>query len=161
MFDNYLEKWHIVAAKQAAGTESVDGTEPVDGTATVDGTEPVENEEITEAEGEAEGGKNKKGKITRLPGKYTKKKAGACKYSGWSHAGMTQFNELHEMVKEDRACPQSEAMECELLAFCRKQAGVVGKEQHEQQDGMSVDSITLETAEAMMPVEAAWDSDDD
>jgi hypothetical protein len=74
---------------------------------------------------------------------------------------MKRFNELHQIVKEDRACPQSEAMECELLAFCRTQAVMknAGDDQHEQQDGTG--NNRLETAEAIMPVEAARDSDDD
>ena len=76
---------------------------------------------------------------------------------------MKRFNELHQMVKEDRACPQSEAMERELLAFCRTQAGMknAGNDQHEEQDGTGAGNNRLESAEAMMPVEAAWDSDND
>ena len=108
LIENYLEKWKIMAANVTAGNELVDSTEPVD------------NDNTTEAE--ADGGQKKK-KIRRIPGKFTEKQSGKCKYSGWSHEGMKRFNELHQMVKEDRACPQSEAMERELLAFCRTQPG--------------------------------------
>ena len=148
LIENYLEKWKIMAANVTAGNELVDSTEPVD------------NDNTTEAE--ADGGQKKK-KIRRIPGKFTEKQSGKCKYSGWSHEGMKRFNELHQMVKEDRACPQSEAMERELLAFCRTQAGMknAGDDQHEQQDGTGAGNNRLETAEAIMPVEAAWDSDDD
>jgi hypothetical protein len=54
-------------------------------------------------------------------------------------------------------------MERELLAFCRTQAGMknAGDDQHEQQDGTGAGNNRLETAEAIMPLEAAWDSDDD
>jgi hypothetical protein len=147
LIDNYLDKWKIKAANVTAGNESVDSTEPVN------------DNNTTEAE--ADGGQKKK-KISRLPGKFTEKQSGKCKYSGWSHEGMKRFNELHQMVKEDRACPQSEGMERELLAFCRTQAGMKNAGD-EQQDGTGggAGNNSLPTAEAMMPVEAAWDSDDD
>ena len=148
LIDNYLDKWKIKAANVTAGNESVDSS-----------TEPVNDNNTTEAE--ADGGQKKK-KISRLPGKFTEKQSGKCKYSGWSHEGMKRFNELHQMVKEDRACPQSEGMERELLAFCRTQAGMKNAGD-EQQDGTGggAGNNRLPTAEAMMPVEAAWDSDDD
>jgi hypothetical protein len=147
LIENYLEKWKIKAANVTAGNELVDSTEPVD------------NDNTTEAE--ADGGQKNKKKIRRLPGKFTEKQSGKCKYSGWSHKGINRFNELHQMVKEDRTCPQSEAMERELLAFDRTQAGMknAGDDQHEQQDSTGAGNNRLETAEAMMPVESAWDSD--
>jgi hypothetical protein len=149
LIENYLEKWKIKAANVTAGNELVDSTEPVD------------NDNTMEAE--ADGGQKKK-KIKRLPGNFTKKQSGKCKYSRWSHEGVKRFNEPHQMVKEDRAWPQSEAMESELLAFCRTKAGMKNAgsdDQHEQQDGTGAGNNRLETAEAMMPVEAAWDSDND
>ena len=151
LIDNYLDKWKIKAANGTAGNESVASTEPV-------------NNDNTTEEAEAEGGQpQKKKKIRRLPGKFTEKQSGKCKFSGWSHEGMKRFNELHQMVKEDRACPQSQGMERELLAFCRTQAGMknAGDDPHEQEDGTGAGNNRLTTAEAMMPVEAAWDSDDD
>ena len=36
-----------------------------------------------------------------------------------------------------------------------------GNDQHEQQDSTGAGNNRLETAEAMMLIEAAWDSDDD
>ncbi|KAI2490554.1 hypothetical protein MHU86_24032 [Fragilaria crotonensis] len=57
-----------------------------------------------------------------MAGKYTKK-AGQCKYSGWSRDGISQFNALRKVVEEDRACPEAEQMEKELMRFCRASAG--------------------------------------
>jgi hypothetical protein len=37
------------------------------------------------------------------------------KYGGWSDQGMTRFNELYDLVKEDRRCRQAAAMEKEFL----------------------------------------------
>jgi hypothetical protein len=142
LIDNYLEKWKILAEEETAGTK---------------GAELVDNDNTTEAEG----GPTKK-KPRRLPGKFTEKQSGKCKYSGWNHVGMKRFNELLIMIKEDRACPQSEGMERELLAFCRKQAGMkdAGNEQHQQQDGTGADNNRLQTAGAMVPVETTWDESD-
>jgi hypothetical protein len=59
----------------------------------------------------------------------TLKKSGHCKYGGWSRDGTSRFNELYNLVAEDRSCPQAEAMETELLAFCRKEMGVGGPQE--------------------------------
>ena len=55
-------------------------------------------------------------------------------------------------------------MEQELMAFCRKRAG--GKmnadnNQEDRLDGNGARNNVQETVEAMVPVEADWDSDDD
>ncbi len=84
LIENYLEKWKIMAADVTAGNELVDSTELVDN----------DNTTEAEAEAEADGGQKKK-KIKRLPGKFTEKQSGKCKYSGLSHEGMKRFNELH------------------------------------------------------------------
>ncbi|KAI2489636.1 hypothetical protein MHU86_24949 [Fragilaria crotonensis] len=92
------------------------------------------------------------------------KKAGQCKYSGWSRDGISQFNALRKVVEEDRACPEAEQMEKELMRFCRASAGKknAGDNQDDELDaGGAAPNNTLERAEAMVPVEADWDSDDD
>jgi hypothetical protein len=136
LIDNYLEKWKT-------GAELVDKDNPT----------------------EADDGQNMTTKKTkRQAGKYTEKKKGTCKYGGWSDDGIRQFNALRIMVKENRACPQSKDMERELLAFCRTRAGLKnarGDERQEQHDGTGADNNALETAVAKVPVEAAWDSDDE
>ena len=68
------------------------------------------------------------------------------------------------MIKDNRACPQSKDMERELLAFCRTRAGLknaIGNERQEQHDCTGADNNASETAVAKVPVEAAWDSDDE
>jgi hypothetical protein len=143
LIDNYLEKWETILE---AGKESAD-------------TEPVNNNNTAHADGEANG-RQKKRRTKRLPGKYTEKKSGHCKYGGWSRAGMARFNQLYKLVHDDRASPQSEKMERELLAFCRTQAGMSDKQHDEQQEGGIRGDNAPERMEAM-PIEAAWDSDND
>jgi len=55
-----------------------------------------------------------------IRGKFTVQNSGTCKYGGWSHAGMRRFNELYDLVVEDRACPQAAAVEKEFLDYCVK-----------------------------------------
>ena len=101
---------------------------------------------------------SRKRRRKRVPGKNTKKKSGHCKYGGWSRAGMVRFNQLYNLVHCDRASPQSEIIERELLAFCRAQAGINDERHDEQQEG----GIRGENAPEIiyaMPIEAAWDSD--
>ena len=146
LIDNYLEKW-----KQRVATEEEEE---------IAGGEPVENRGLTVVEDSGGTTTNKK-RTKRLPGKYTvKSKSGACKFSGWSPVGMARFNELHNIVKEDRACVQCEVMERELLAFCRNKAGM--KSDGDQQEGTAGDGVNaIDTVQAMVAVEAAWDSDND
>ena len=143
LIDNYLEKWETILE---AGEESAN-------------TEPVNNTNTAEADTEAKG-RQKKKRTKRLPGKYTEKKSGHCKYGGWSRAGMARFNQLYSLVNDDRASPQSEKMEHELLAFCRAHAGMNIERHTEQQEGSISGDNALETADAI-PIEAAWDSDND
>ncbi|MGL6009651.1 MAG: hypothetical protein ACRC1D_09370 [Culicoidibacterales bacterium] len=97
-------------------------------------------------------------KQPRVRGKYTSVKSGHCKYGGWSHAGMARFNELYKIVEMDRASSVAEAMERELLAFCRKQMGSKhGLDVEQSQEGDNAEAIV--DTEARI-VEAAWDLDD-
>ena len=146
LIDNYLEKWKVVADEEAGGT----------------GPRTENNGTTTEAETGSGQGIQKKAR--RMAGKYTQKKAGQCKYSGWSRDGISQFNALRKVVEEDRACPEAEQMEKELMRFCRASAGKknAGDNQDDELDaGGAAPNNTLERAEAMVPVEADWDSDDD
>jgi hypothetical protein len=109
--------------------------------------------------GEAEdNGRQGKKTTAKLSGNYTEKKSGHCKYGRWSRAGMARFNQLYSLVNDNRASVQPEKMECELLAFCRTQAGMSDEQHDEQQDGVTSGNNALETAKAMA-VEATWDSD--
>ncbi len=109
LINNYLAKWATIL--EAGGEKSAD-TEPA-----------VNNNNTADADGEANG-RQKKRRTKGLPGKYTEKKSGHCKYGGWSRAGMARFNQLYNLVHSNRASPQLEIMECKLLAFCRAQAGI-------------------------------------
>ena len=53
-------------------------------------------------------------------GKFTIQNSGTCKYGGWSHDGMKRFNELYDLVVEDRACSQAATVEKEFLDYCVK-----------------------------------------
>ena len=68
------------------------------------------------------------------------------------------------MVEEDRACPEAEQMERKLMRFCRTSAGkknLGDNQHHDELDGSIGPNDTMGAAEAMVPVEADWDSDDD
>ena len=67
------------------------------------------------------------------------------------------------MVKEDRACPEAEQMEREVMRFCRNTAKTknTGNNKDDELDGSAAPTDTLPTEETMMPVEAYWDSDGD
>jgi hypothetical protein len=86
---------------------------------------------------------------------------GHCKYGGWNSAGIQQFNALRKQVEQDRACPQAEQMEKELMAFCRTSAGGKINADNNQDNGNGACNNMQETVEAMVPVETDWDSDDD
>ena len=58
-----------------------------------------------------------------IRGRFTIQNSGTCKYGGWSHAGMRRFNELYDLVVEDRACLQAAAVEKEFLDYCVKERG--------------------------------------
>jgi hypothetical protein len=110
-----------------------------------------------DAAGTNEQGKRKQ---PRQRGKYTAKKSGHCKYGGWSREGTKQFNQFYKLVQEDRTCPQADAMEKELMAFCRKsQKGGRdhdGGDKQQQDEGNTAESDVIEAS----LVEAAWDLDD-
>lgn len=135
LLDNYLDKW-IVQAEE----EETAGTKPE--AETIDGQE-----------------KNKRTK--RIAGKYTEKKKGHCKYGGWSSAGMARFNQLYSLVKEDRASAKAEEMERELMAFSRARAGLHDIDDEQREGGTSSNDIELDETAESIPVEAAWDSDND
>ena len=97
LIDNYLEKWKTILGVEEQSADA----------------EAVGNTNMT---GEAQaGGRQKKKAAKKLPGKYTEKKSGHCKYGGWSHAGMARFNQQYSLVNDDTASAQSEQMEHELL----------------------------------------------
>ena len=135
LIDNYLDKW----------------------TTSLTLVEEEEEEEEEEVQTASLTNSRKKGKpqAKKQPGKYTeKRKTGTCKFSGWSPAGMARFNELYNMVTLDRKSANAEEMERALLAFCRKEAKMndVGNGQKEGDAVLVADAI---------PIEAAWDSNND
>ncbi len=67
---------------------------------------------------------------------------------------MARLNQLYNLVHSNRASPQSEIMECELLAFCRAQAGINDEPQDEQQEGDTRGENAPKIMDAM-PIEAA------
>jgi hypothetical protein len=142
LIDNYMEKWISALAPE----ENME-------------TDAVAHDSNN---GPGEVGTNasnqKKKGTKRIPGKYTAKKNGHCKYGGWSRAGTARFNELYSLVQEDRASPQSEQMEHELMVYCRAKAEIDDGNAQGEQEGQS-DNNALEGTE-VMPVEAAWDLDD-
>ena len=73
---------------------------------------------------------------------------------------MARFNQLYSLVKEDRASAKAEEMEREFMAFSRKKAGWHDVND-EQREGDTKDDIELDETAESMPVEAAWDSDND
>jgi hypothetical protein len=130
LIDNYIDKW------KDALTEEVE----------------ARTDKVTEGD---QSNNNKKSK--RLTGKYTAITSGHCKYGGWSRDGTARFNELYNLVQEDRASAKSEEMECELLALCRRShVGAITDGNAEQEQGGGNASDGIEAA----PVEAAWDLDD-
>jgi hypothetical protein len=90
-----------------------------------------------------------------IRGKFTVQNSGTCKYGRWSHAGMKRFNDLYNLVEEDRAFPQAAAVEKEFLDYCveegnNKKAG--GRQNDE--------STAIEgSASVLQPryIRAAWD----
>ena len=142
LIDNYMEKWiSAQAPEENMGTDAV-----------------AHDSNNGPGEVGTNASNQKKKGTKRIPGKYTAKKNGHCKYGGWSRAGTARFNELYSLVQEDRASPQSEQMEHELMVYCRAKAGIDDGNAQGEQEGQS-DNNALEGTE-VMPVEAAWDLDD-
>ena len=96
MYEKYINKWR----KQEGNNEQ-------------------SNEDERPAESMQEGKKV-------IWGKYTVQNSGTCKYGGWSHAGVERFNDLYNLVKEERICPQAAAMEKEFLDHCIEEANKEG-----------------------------------
>ena len=99
------------------------------------------------------------GKTQKMKGKYTGRTSGHCKYGGWNPEGIRRFNELRKLVEEDRACPQAETMEKELLQHCRihsKGGGDNGGDTHQGEQGDT--NAESEVRDATFE-EAGWDLD--
>ena len=67
--------------------------------------------------------KNGDQKSKRVAGRYNKSNIGYSEYGGWSENGTLRFNELCEMVQDDRASRNAREVETQLLASLRRQAG--------------------------------------
>ena len=63
-------------------------------------------------------GNEQAGQSVQSGKKVIRGNSGACKYDGWSHAGMKRFNDLYNLVEEDRAFLQAAAVEKEFLDYC-------------------------------------------
>ena len=90
-----------------------------------------------------------------IRGKFTVQNSGTCKYGGWSHAGMKRFNDLYDLVKEDRAFPQAAAVEKEFLDYCVEEGN------NKKSGGRRNDESTaIEGSASMLQpryIRAAWD----
>jgi hypothetical protein len=78
-----------------------------------------------------------------------------CKYGGWSHAGIRRFNELYDLVVEDRACPQAAAVEKEFLDYCVKDGNKkkVGGRRSDEPNAVEGSASMLQPRY----IRAAWD----
>jgi hypothetical protein len=76
---------------------------------------------ISKKQGNEQAGQSVQSGKKVIRGKVIVQNSGACKYGRWSHAGMKCFNELYDLVVEDRACPQADAVEKEFLDYCIKE----------------------------------------
>ena len=101
MYENYIGKWK----KQGNIKDNEDEQHEED--------EDEQHEEDEETAQSVAGKKTSNNKAVR--GKYTIHNNGTTKYGGWSEKGMARFNELYELVRVDRKCPQAAAMEKEFL----------------------------------------------
>jgi hypothetical protein len=104
MYENYIGIWE---RKQGNVEHNEDEQHEEDK------DEDEQHEEGKETAQSVPGEKKTTTKAVR--GKYTVHNNGTTKYGGWSEKGMARFNELFELVKEDRKCPQAAAMEKEFL----------------------------------------------
>jgi len=110
-------------------------------------------------QGSAQAGQSEQSGKKVIRGKYTVQNSGTCKYGGWSHAGMRRFNELYDLVVEDRACPQAAAVEKEFLNYCIKEGNrkkVGGR--------ISDEPTAVEGSASMLQpryIRAAWDLNDE
>ena len=110
-------------------------------------------------QGSAQAGQSEQSRKKVIRGKYTLQNSGTCKYGGWSHAGMRRFNELYDLVVEDRACPQAAAVEKEFLNYCIKEGN------RKKVGGRRSDEPTAVEGSASMLqpryIRAAWDLNDE
>jgi hypothetical protein len=60
-----------------------------------------------------------------MKGKYTVKSSGHCKYGGWNPDGIVRFNELKQLVAEDRVCPKRRQWRRSCLNFARRKMEAV------------------------------------
>ncbi len=90
-----------------------------------------------------------------IRGEFTVQNSGTCKYGGWSHAGIKRFNELYNLVAEDRACPQATAVEKEFLDYCVKEGNKkkVGGRQSDERTAVEGSASMLQPRY----IRAAWD----
>ena len=103
-------------------------------------------------------------KCKRVAAKYTTKRRGTtCKYGGWSMEGMARFNDLYEMVKEDRASQKAKEMEESFRMHCRRLAGKQHPNGNSLHEGVldSNNAVQGDTEVEVLAVEAAWDSEVD
>ena len=104
LYENYIDKW------KKQGNIEDDEDEQYEDCAEEDEKKEDDDDSVHSA------GSQKKKTISKaVRGKYTCHNNGTMKYGGWSDQGMTRFNELYDLVKEDRRCRQAAAMEKEFL----------------------------------------------
>ena len=143
LIDNYLDKWKATAASK----------EPVVAEAVGNGANEMQQVET--------GAAAKKASSTA--GKYTAEKSGQCKYGGWSDKGLKQFNDLRNLVREDRAANkeiEKETGDCQEKHFmnCFKSKAGLNREKQLMIDDDDLDKDSQ--VAARMPVEAEWDDSD-
>ena len=146
LIDNYLVKW-----KTRAGEENAARIELVG-----DGAAAITTE-----------GENIRRNQTKTAGIYTGKAQGQCRWGGWSSESIKQCNFVRKLVKTRRAdkiCEDKpKRMEMLLMDFCRTMVGIKDPQDDENLDGAGDGSHNnaVARANAMEPVEADWDSDED
>ena len=96
------------------------------------------------------------GRKKKVPGKYTKKGAGHCKYGGWNQDGIERYNCLRRLVKEDRESDEAQASESSFLQYSKERRG---EDKNIDDDDNNNDAMKRVTA-TREPVEPEWDSDD-
>ena len=128
LFENYIEKWKKTMPV-ATMQLADDGTELAD----------------------------QRSKRSKLRGKYTGKKSGHCKYGGWCHEGTARFNELYNLVCEDRLSAPAATMEHELLQHCMEKHYGNERNDGDANDGEAPNASSASHYDMQLPVEACWD----
>jgi hypothetical protein len=150
MYENYIGKWN----RQDNIKDNEDKQREEDEDEQHD--RDKEHEEGEEAAQSVPG--ERKSPTKAVKGKYTVRNNGTTKYGGWSDKGMTCYNELYKLVKEDRKYPQAVAMEMEFLEYARYYAC------HSKQRSTANNAGTAigELANVQQGiVQSAWESDDE